>query len=141
MKRFSANAASMKKLEADGWTCTKVEQNITASRPGKPSFVFTRDAYGFGDILACAPSRGIMLVQTTTGDNFAARIAKVKAEPRAAIWLASKGRIQVHGWAKRAGAERECRILEITAADTTSPMLPPETPAQQEFKRSPWVPF
>lgn len=115
-KPFSANNASMKKLEAEGWTCFVVEQRI-------PHTFITRDVFGFGDILAMSPARGIMLVQvtgSTGGGNMAARITKTKAEPRHAIWLASGGRIQVHCWTKRANQkERECRILEITKQEAT----------------------
>ncbi len=114
MKRFSANNASMKALERDGWTCFVVEQRI-------PKTFITRDVFGFGDILACSPARGIMLIQVTAstgGGNMAARIAKTKAEPRHAIWLASGGRIQIHCWTKRANKkERECRILELERLD------------------------
>jgi hypothetical protein len=58
-----------------------------------------------------------MLVQatgdTSTG-NFHKRVAKVKAEPLYAVWLASGGRIQVYSWQGK-GQQRECVILEITA--------------------------
>ncbi len=105
--RYSANNASMKALERDGWTCFVVEQRI-------PHTFITRDVFGFADLLCCSPTRGIMLVQVTAGSNMAARVAKVKAEPRHAIFLASGGRVQVHCWTKRAKKkERVCRILEI----------------------------
>jgi len=108
-KPFNATLASTKALEADGWTVTKVEQRL-------PKCFITRDAYGFGDLLCCNPRMGIMLVQTTAGastSNGLARIAKIKAEARAGIWLASGGRIQVHSWeAPKTG--RFCRVVEIT---------------------------
>ena len=111
-KPFAASRASMKALEADGWTCWNVESRI-------PRTFITRDAFGFADILCMSPSRGIMLVQATGGkstSNFHARVAKVKAEPRAAIWLASKGRIQVHSW-EGMGSNRVCRVMEIQSED------------------------
>ena len=98
----------MKMLEAEGWTCFVVEQRI-------PHTFITRDVFGFADLLIMSPSRGIALVQVTGGGHLADRAAKIKAEPRHAIWLASGGRIIVHDWVKRAKQkERECRILEIT---------------------------
>lgn len=110
-KPFAASNASIKALESEGWTCWNVESRI-------PHTFITRDAFGFGDILAMSPSKGIMLVQATGGcvsSNFNARVAKTKAEPRHALWLASGGRIQIHSWEKRNGQkQRECRILEIT---------------------------
>ncbi len=109
-KPFAATNATRKALEKEGWTVTVVEQTI-------PHCFIKRDAYGYGDLLACSPSRGIMLVQATGGDsssNFHARIAKIKAEPRHAIWLASGGRIQVWSWQKKAGQkERWPNVMEI----------------------------
>lgn len=110
-KPFAATLASEKQLTAEGWTCCRVEQRI-------PGCFITRDAYNFGDLLCCSPGRGVMLVQVTGGtstSNFHARVNKIKAEPRHAIWLASGGRIQVHSWESRADTkERALRILEIT---------------------------
>lgn len=110
-KPFNAKGASIKQLEAEGWTCWDVESRI-------PHTFITRDAFGFGDILAMSPSRGIMLVQTTGdthGGNFSKRINNVRNEPRHAIWLASGGRIVVHCWKQVAGQkERLLQILEIT---------------------------
>lgn len=111
-KPFSATLASRKVLEADGWTVAAVEQRI-------PHTFITRDAYGFADLLCCSPTRGIMLVQVTGGDgagNFNKRVAKIKAEPRHAIWLASGGRIQVHSHETQAGTkERKLRVLELVS--------------------------
>lgn len=108
-KPFAANNASRKMLEADGWTVGVVEQTI-------PHTFIKRDFLGFADLVICSPSRGIAAVQVTGGGNLAARAAKVRLEPRAAIWLASGGRIIIHDWVKRAGKkQRECRILEITS--------------------------
>ena len=107
-KPFRANNASKKMLEADGWTVDVVEQRI-------PHCFITRDFFNMADLIAVSPGRGIMAVQVTGGSNMATRVAKVKAEPRHAIWLAAGGRLAVHCWVKRAGKkERECRVLEIT---------------------------
>ena len=110
-KPFAANGASVKSLESEGWTGCTVEQRI-------PHTFITRDAFGFADLLCCSPTRGTMLVQVTGGtstSNFHARVAKIKAEPRAWIWLASGGRIQVHSHEKVAGTkDRKLRVLEIT---------------------------
>lgn len=116
-KPFAASNASRKHLEAEGWTVTVVEQRI-------PHTFITRDAFGFGDLLCCSPTRGIMIVQVTAGtstSNFHARVQKIKAEARAAIWLASGGRIQVHSHEKVAGQkERRLRMLEIVKDATTT---------------------
>jgi hypothetical protein len=107
-KPFAANNASVKALEADGWTVEKVEQRI-------PHCFITRDCFGFGDLLAISPTRGIMLVQATGGkstSNFHERVRKIKLEPRAGLWLASGGRIQVHSWEGK-GSQRICRVMEV----------------------------
>jgi len=107
-KPFAANLASTKMLEAEGWTVGTVEQRI-------PHTFITRDLFGFLDLMAMAPSRGLMGVQATGGGNMAARVAKIRLEARAGIWLASGGRIQVHDWVKVKGQKtRHCKILEIT---------------------------
>ncbi len=115
-KPYPATARSIKALEADGWTVERVEQRI-------PHTFITRDCYGFGDLLACSPSRGIMLVQVTGGTstgNFHARVAKIKAEPRAAVWLASHGRILVHSWERGTKSkERTLRVFEVTPEEHT----------------------
>ena len=106
-KPFRANNASVKKLEAEGWTVGVVEQRI-------PHCFITRDFFGFADLICASPSRGILAVQVTGGGNGPSRFAKTRKEPRHAIWLASGGRIQIHDWRKRAGTkERECVVIEI----------------------------
>lgn len=107
-KPFAANNASKKMMEADGWTCSVVEQTI-------PHCFIKRDCFGFFDILAMSPTRGFMAIQATGGRNGSSRASKIKLEPRAAIWLACGGRIQVQDWVKVKGQkQRECRITEIT---------------------------
>lgn len=109
-KNFAANNESRKMLEAAGWSVAVVEQRI-------PHCFITRDAFGFADLICCAPHRGILAVQVTGGGNGPARIAKIRQEARAGIWLTAPARIQVHDWRKRAGQKtRECVIVEITAA-------------------------
>jgi hypothetical protein len=127
-KPFPATLASRKMLEADNWTVGTVESQI-------PHTFIKRDLYGFADLIAMSPTRGIMLVQVTGSSgnrsNYLARVRKVKESAEAGIWLASGGRIQVHSWeddvspsVKNWLAEggdlnlerfrnRWCRILEI----------------------------
>lgn len=106
-KPFAANNASRKLLESEGWTVGVVEQTI-------PHTFIKRDFLGFADLVICSPTKGIAAVQVTGGGNLSARAAKTRLEPRAAIWLASGGRVILHDWVKRAHQkERECRILEI----------------------------
>jgi len=107
-KPFAANLASTKLMESQGWICQTVEQTI-------PHTFIKRDCFSFGDILACSPTRGTMLIQATGGGNGSTRAIKIRQEPKAAIWLACGNRIQVQDWIKVKGQkERQCRILEIT---------------------------
>jgi hypothetical protein len=113
MKKFNAKSASKNHLEEKGWKVADVERWI----PGK-AFI-TIDCFGFADLLACSPSRGIMLVQVTAGagiGNFNKRIAQVKAEPNHLTWMASGGRVQVHNWLG-VGKDRQLQVLELTIED------------------------
>jgi len=62
-KPFAAALASEKLLTSDGWTCCRVEQRV-------PGCFITRDAYNFGDLLCCSPTRGVMLVQVKLAEGF-----------------------------------------------------------------------
>lgn len=87
-----------------------------------------QDLWSFGDLIACRAGIGIMLIQTTSGDNHAKRREKIINEPRAATWLESGGKIEVWSWAKR--GDRGCRKLwtlrreEITMADMVAATAP-----------------
>ena len=80
------------------------------------SFVKRRqDLLGFIDVLAVAPS--MLAIQTTSGTNVSARVAKILDLPAAREWVEAGHRIVVHGWAKRgprgAAKKWECREVEI----------------------------
>lgn len=112
-KPFNATGRAVKDLESENWTVGIVEQRI-------PHTFITRDFLGCFDLIAVSPSRGIMAVQVTGGSsksNFNARVAKVKAEARAGIWLASGGRIRVMSYEGK-GSVRELRQLEIVKGET-----------------------
>lgn len=81
------------------------------------SFVKRRqDLLGFIDLIAVAPS--MLAIQTTSGTNVAARVAKILDSEPARDWIDAGHRIIVHGWAKRGprGSVKkwECREVEIT---------------------------
>ncbi len=65
-----------------------------------------QDLFGFCDILCIRPGE-IMAVQATSSANVAARIAKIKGEPRAEAWIRAGGTIVVIGWAKRGKGARK----------------------------------
>jgi hypothetical protein len=86
-----------------------------------------QDLFGFCDIIAFKPDGGVLMVQTTSGGNVAARVAKIVSNDIARAWLQSENRvIVVHGWAKRGDRGKrklwECRVVEVTTADFESPI-------------------
>lgn len=93
--KTSPTQRSLKLLRHEGWTVCVVEKWISQIRQRK-------DAFGFGDLLACRVGvPGALLVQTTTASHMAARSAKIRTTAEAGIWLAAGNRIVVHGWAKK----------------------------------------
>jgi hypothetical protein len=112
-------ALSVHWLRDHGWIADKVEQRLPI--PGA-KFPTTKDAFGFGDILAAHPSAGVLLVQATSRPNVNARITKVTADQilgksRSSLrapslrpnpvrlnllaWLLAGGRFEVWGWSRR----------------------------------------
>lgn len=105
---------SLKALRADSWLCAIVERF-------NPHVKIRQDLFGFADILAIRGDE-CRLIQTTSGANVAARIAKIKDLPAAATWLSSPSRtIHVHGWRKVGARGKrkvwECRVVEIQCTE------------------------
>lgn len=57
-----------------------------------------QDLFGFADLVALVPGRGIVAIQVTSGTNVAARVAKIYDSAEARQWLECGGVIEVHGW-------------------------------------------
>ena len=109
---MSPTQRSLSAMRRDGWTVCVVEKWIAQIRQRK-------DAYGFGDLLACRIGQpGATLVQTTSGSNVSARLDKIRTIPEAGIWLAAGNRIEVHGWRKTGprGMRKvwTCRKIEVS---------------------------
>lgn len=90
-----------------------------------------QDVFGFGDILACGGcvagmTKEIVLVQTTTSTNMAARQKKIEAEPKALCWLQAGGKIIVHGWALR-GARGKPKRWQVREVHALGAFLPTPT--------------
>lgn len=106
---------SLKYLRDAGWTVCIVEKYIAAIKQRK-------DAFGFGDLLACRPANPegviwtkdptedyhgpqIALVQTTgaptSGGWFAQHKAKILASPEFQKWKDAGGLVFLHGWGKQ----------------------------------------
>lgn len=109
-KRTSPTQRSLKLLRDRGFTAVITERWNHHAK-------LRQDLFGFIDILALNIPVGILAVQTTTGANLAARIAKIQALPAARVWLEAGGLIVVHGWRKAGarGARKlwECREVRL----------------------------
>lgn len=91
---MTPTARSLKALRDRGATPAKVEYFNPGTRR-------LHDLYGFIDIVALEPGvSGVLAIQTTSGSNVAARLAKIAQEARAGLWLACGNRIVIHGWRK-----------------------------------------
>lgn len=91
-KGTSPTQRSLKYLRDKGYTVDKVEWWNSFAR-------IRKDAYGFGDLLACGKGK-IALIQCTSYSNISARRDKIFMIPAAYIWVASGGMIIIHGWKK-----------------------------------------
>lgn len=101
--KTSPTQRSTKYLRDHGCIVCRVEQRL--HMPKSP-FPITKDAFGFGDLLAALPAEGevegeIALVQVTSGSNHNARKEKIAAEPLAAKWKEAGGMILLHSWARK----------------------------------------
>jgi hypothetical protein len=103
-RRTSPTQRSLKLMRDRGYRVWVVEKRI-------PGMHIMQDMYGFIDIHAMKPGVGFVGVQTTTGANMAARIAKIKELPAARVWLDSLGLIYVHGW-RKVGARGKRKLWE-----------------------------
>lgn len=65
-----------------------------------------QDLFNAIDILALGPgpdgSTELLAIQTTSGSNVSARVAKILALPAMRLWVESGNRLVVHGWTKKA---------------------------------------
>lgn len=122
---MSPTARSLAYLRSKGYTAGVVERWIAPARR-------RIDLGGFIDIVAWKPGPAhhgspmqagcILAVQSTSSANAMARYWKITNSKEAALWLASGGRIVVHGWGRRgkAGKRRLWTLTterEITLAD------------------------
>lgn len=90
---MSPTQRSLAKLRKDGWLVAITER-------WNPFAKIRQDLFGFVDLLAIKGDT-TLAVQTTSGDNVTARIAKIRALQSSSLWLESPNRkIVVHGWRK-----------------------------------------
>ena len=110
---MSPQSRSMAKMKKAGYLVGGTEKFVRFPPPGHRV-----DLFGFVDLIA-VKGDSVIAIQTTSGDNTSKRVAKICANPNAAMWLSSPTRtIMVHGWAKRGGIGKrklwDCREVEVT---------------------------
>ena len=108
--KTSPTQRSLKMYRERGYLCAIVEK-------WNPYVKIRQDLWGFADILAIRGDESL-LIQTTSGSNVSARIAKINDNAQAAIWKCSPNRkIVAHGWRKvgERGKRKlwECREVEV----------------------------
>lgn len=91
-KRTSPTQRSLELLRSRGYLCEVVEK-------WNPYARIRQDLFGFGDILAIREDE-VLLVQTTSGSNMAARIQKIADHENVGAVRKAGIRIHVHGWRK-----------------------------------------
>jgi hypothetical protein len=76
------------------------------------------DLFGFGDVFAVSDRREPprVIVQATTLDHVAHRLAKARARPELGVCLRAGIVFWVHGWYRRAG-RWEVKVVEVRAED------------------------
>jgi hypothetical protein len=87
---MTPSARSIREAKKRGWEIDSVERRLTR-------FV-TKDYLGVIDLIALTPDGRTIGIQATSGANHAARVAKVKAEPRVARWFRCGHTIEVWSW-------------------------------------------
>lgn len=99
----SPTQRSLAWLRSHGWTAVVVERWNAHAK-------CRQDLFGFADILAIRPGR-TLLVQTTTRDHVAHRVAKIGHTAEAFAWLdrSPEREIEVHGW-----KENAVRVIHVT---------------------------
>lgn len=100
----SPTQRSLKHMRELGYTCAIVEHwNAFVRRK--------QDLYGFIDVL-CVKGDDIVGIQTTTGDNAAARVTKITEHENYPL-ICKAIRIVVHGWRKNAAGRWVLREVEL----------------------------
>ena len=120
---MTPTARTLKALRDIGATAEVVERHnhyagpphMTCPSCKKNRIGQKKDFLGCLDIIAMLGAN-IIGVQVTSGANHAARVKKIKAEPRALAWLEAGGLIEVHSWLKK-NNRWVCRRQEITRED------------------------
>lgn len=107
--KMSPTQRSLEKMRKEGYLAAITERWNAFSKT-------RNDLFQFIDVL-CIRDNETIGIQTTSGSNVSARIAKIRSLDTAMLWLAPSRRIIVHGWKKcgpRGKVKRwACRQVEV----------------------------
>lgn len=90
----STTVLSMEYMNHGGWTCARVEHWNAFAK-------IRQDLFGWADIIAYHPQKGIALIQTTGATHFSHRKVKMLASPHLAGWKRAGGHIWLHEWSDK----------------------------------------
>ena len=99
-KKNSSSKRTLELYRNMGYECQVVER-------WNPHAFKRQDLFGFIDILALCPHRGIVGLQVTTQGEVPAHIAKILAEPRSQKWLNAGGMLHLVEWKKPGKKNRQ----------------------------------
>lgn len=98
---------SLDHLRAGGWTVEVVEH-------WNPHARIRQDLFGCVDLIALRGGE-TLAVQTTSGDNVAARVRKIADNPHLPAMRAAGWTVHVHGWRKSARTRTwELRVVDVS---------------------------
>jgi hypothetical protein len=96
---------SLAEMRKRGYLCAVTEK-------WNPHVGIRQDLFGFGDVL-CVGDREVIIVQTTSDSNVAARIRKITEHANTGAVRKGGIRILVHGW-KKVGARWALREVDVS---------------------------
>jgi hypothetical protein len=120
----SPTARTLALLRQQGYLAGLVERYIHQARQ-------TVDLFGVAGVLAVPGSKAVLLVQATSADHVAGRLARVRARPETALLLRAGLGVEVWGW-RRSGSRWEVRRVAVRGEDLAAFEV---TPKRRRGKR------
>lgn len=128
MAKTSPTQRSLTYLRSLGYTVAITER-------WNPFAHIRQDLFGFIDLL-CFRDNEVLAVQTTSGDNVAARVTKIRSIQAASLWLESPSRrIVVHGW-RKVGDRGKRKMWEVREVEMTKDQIDAEPKQQTDRKEA-----
>ena|SRR3990167_11245130 len=93
----SPTSRTLRTLKQQGTICGVVERFNAFAGP----FGIRQDLFGFIDLIALDPERGIIGVQCCAGGGHATHRTKILENEIAPEWLETGGKIEIWSWSKR----------------------------------------